>query len=63
MTIELRHAVAEFDSATAILSATEAALRGEPFPHLGQSAKQAFPVRMSWLLPRSPRRAAYAILG
>lgn len=63
MTIEPRHAVAEFDSATAILSATAAALRGAPFPHLGQSARRAFPVRMSWLLPTSPRRAAYAILG
>lgn len=56
-------AVASFDSATGMLRAISRALRGEAFPHLGQGAAQALPVRLSALLPTGLRRQAYARLG
>ncbi|SDS11028.1 hypothetical protein [Actinopolymorpha singaporensis] len=56
-------AVAAFDSASAMLRATTRALCGKDFPHLGQGAARALPVRMSRLLPVEQRRRMYAWSG
>lgn len=56
-------AVAAFDSASALLRATANALRGKDFPHVGQGALRAEPVRASWVLPAGLRRKAYSLIG
>jgi hypothetical protein len=53
-------AVADFDSASAMLRATAAALRGDTFPRLGRGQVAAAAVRASAMLPLSLRRWAYA---
>jgi hypothetical protein len=56
-------AVAAFDSASAMLGSTAAALQGRYFPHLGRGRVAAAAVRSSALLPGSVRRAAYSLAG
>ncbi|CAA9345609.1 MAG: hypothetical protein AVDCRST_MAG16-2043 [uncultured Frankineae bacterium] len=53
-------AVADFDSASAMLRATAAALHGRTFPRLGQGRLAGAAVRASAALPLPLRRAAYA---
>jgi hypothetical protein len=55
--------VASFDSASAMLSATERYLRGNDFAHLGQAAIKTLPVRASTLLPKKARQSVYAVAG
>lgn len=47
--------VASFDSATVLHAGLAAALRGQPFPHLGHSAAAAAAIRVGGRLPW-PRR-------
>jgi hypothetical protein len=56
-------AVAAFDSASAMLRSTAAALQGRDFPHLGRGRLPAAVVRASALLPGPARRAAYSVAG
>lgn len=58
-----RRAVAAFDSASAMLGATAAALHGRDFPRLGRGRLAATAVRSSAVLPGSVRRAAYSLAG
>jgi hypothetical protein len=55
--------VALFDSATAMVSALSAALRGETFPHLGSSALYGRAVRAAGRLPWPLLRQIYARIG
>jgi hypothetical protein len=55
--------VANFDSATGMVRALGAALRGEPFPALGESPLLKLPVRHANLLPWQLRRALYIFSG
>jgi hypothetical protein len=55
--------VASFDSASVLTAATSAALRGEPFPHLGQGAAAAVAVRVGGLLPWPLLRRLYTRIG
>jgi len=54
-------AVADFDSATALLFGLAKALRGKEFAYLGQSPVKATLVRASAVLPRDLRRKVYAV--
>ena len=56
-------AVAAFDSASAMLLSTAAALEGRDFPRLGQGRAPAAAVRASALLPDAARKAAYSLAG
>ena len=56
-------AVAEFDSATAMLAATARALRGEPFPRLGRGRSAALLAEAAGRLPLPLRQRAYAVSG
>lgn len=55
--------VASFDSATGLLGAISAALRGESFPRLGQSALQGAGVRTAGHLPWPVLRRIYTRMG
>lgn len=57
------HAIASFDSASAMLLASARSLRGQDFAHLGQSAVRALPVRASTLLPQRLRQEVYGVVG
>jgi hypothetical protein len=57
------HTVASFDSATALLRGLSAALRGEPFPHLGQGKLRAAAVRGAGSLPWPVLREFYTRAG
>ncbi|OZM76422.1 hypothetical protein [Pseudonocardia sp. MH-G8] len=46
-----RKVVASFDSATVLHAGLAAALRGQPFPHLGNSAFAAAGIRAAGRLP------------
>ena len=56
-------AVASFDSATGLLAAVGAALRGQPFPRLGQSRVRGRGVRAAGHLPWPVLRRLYARMG
>jgi hypothetical protein len=56
-------AVAAFDSASAMLRSTAAALHGQVFPRLGRGRLPAALVHASALLPGPVRRAAYSLAG
>ncbi|MGO1971746.1 MAG: hypothetical protein ACTH2Q_02200 [Propionibacteriaceae bacterium] len=56
-------AVASFDSATGLLAALGAALRGQPFPRLGQSRVRGGGVRAAGHLPWPVLRRLYARMG
>jgi hypothetical protein len=58
-----RDVVALFDSATVLHAALAAALRGEPFPHLGNSPLAAAAVRIGGRLPWSLVRRVYTRVG
>jgi hypothetical protein len=55
--------VALFDSATVLHAALSAALRGEPFPHLGNSAAAAAGVRAAGRLPWPVLKHLYTRVG
>ena len=55
--------VALFDSATALLAALSAALRGKPFPHIGQLGLYAPVVRAGGHLPWPLLRSIYTRIG
>ena len=55
--------VAAFDSATALLAALSASLRGRPFPHVGQSGLYAPLVRAGGHLPWPLLREIYIRIG
>ena len=55
--------VASFDSATVLHAGLAAALRGRPFPHLGNNAAAAVAVRVAGRLPWPILRALYTRLG
>jgi hypothetical protein len=57
------HTVASFDSASALLRAVAAALRGEPFPHLGQGRARAVAIRAAGRLPWPVLREVYTRSG
>jgi hypothetical protein len=61
--VDPSRAVADFDSASAFLRATAAALRGDRFRWLGQSRRQGLAVHASSGLPRRVRTAAYRYAG
>src|SRR5215210_586710 len=58
-----RDVVALFDSATVLHAALAAALRGEPFPHLGNSPLAAAAVRVGGRLPWPVVRRIYTRVG
>jgi hypothetical protein len=58
-----KRTVATFDSASALLRAVAAALRGEPFPHLGQSPTRAAVIRVAGQLPWTVLREFYTRSG
>jgi hypothetical protein len=58
-----RDVVALFDSATVLHAALAAALRGEPFPHLGNSPLAAAAVRAGGRLPWPVVRRVYTRVG
>src|SRR5918997_2259013 len=55
--------VASFDSATVLHAGLAAALRGQPFPHLGHSAGTAAAVRVGGRLPWPILRRLYSRIG
>jgi hypothetical protein len=55
--------IADFDSATAMLRATSAYLRGEDFPALGQARLLELPVRLANRLPLALRKQAFIFSG
>ena len=55
--------VANFDSATAMVRALGASLRGEPFSAMGESPLLKLPVRHADVLPWKLRRALYIFSG
>jgi hypothetical protein len=55
--------VASFDSATVLHAGLAAALRGQPFPHLGHSAGAAAAVRVGGKLPWPVLRRLYTRIG
>ncbi|MPY81087.1 MAG: hypothetical protein GEV04_22185 [Actinophytocola sp.] len=57
------HAVASFDSASAMLRATARGIRGESFDHLGRGPVRALPVKLSAALPGLARRRGFAVAG
>lgn len=56
-------AVAAFDSASAMLRSSAAALQGRDFPYLGRGRLPATAVRATALLPGAARRAVYSLAG
>jgi hypothetical protein len=56
--LDPRQVVASFDSASVLHAATVAALNGQPFPHLGNSALAGLAVRAAGRLPWSVLRAS-----
>ncbi len=62
-TADPRAVVASFDSASVLHASTAAALRGEPFPHLGQSPLSATAVRVAGRLPWPLLREIYTRIG
>jgi hypothetical protein len=58
-----RDVVALFDSATVLHGALAAALRGEPFPHLGNGPLAAAAVRVGGRLPWALVRRVYTRVG
>jgi hypothetical protein len=62
-TLKPSKVVASFDSATVLQAALAAALRGEAFPHLGQSPAAALAVRSAGRLPWPLLRQLYARIG
>ena len=58
-----RDVVALFDSATVLHGALAAALRGEPFPHLGNGQLAAAAVRVGGRLPWALVRRVYTRVG
>lgn len=62
-TVPAERAVAGFDSATATVRATAAALRGERFVNLGQGRSAGTPLRLSRWLPGSVRKQIYRVSG
>jgi hypothetical protein len=62
-TLKPAKVVASFDSATVLQAALAAALRGEAFPHLGQSSAAALAVRSAGRLPWPLLRQLYARIG
>jgi hypothetical protein len=58
-----QRAVAAFDSASAMLRSTAAALQGRDFPYLGRGRLAGAAVRSSALLPGSARCAVYSLAG
>jgi hypothetical protein len=55
--------VASFDSASVLHGATVAAINGQPFPHLGNSALAGLAVRTASQLPWSVLRGVYTRIG
>jgi hypothetical protein len=55
--------VASFDSATVLHGGLAAALRGQPFPHLGNSASAAAAIRIGGRLPWPILRRLYTRIG
>ncbi|HMI35871.1 MAG TPA: hypothetical protein VK499_17360 [Propionibacteriaceae bacterium] len=55
--------VAAFDSASVLHAATVAALNGQPFPHLGSSARAGLAVRAASRLPWPLLRNVYTRIG
>ncbi|MGH3915204.1 MAG: hypothetical protein ACRDTC_17630, partial [Pseudonocardiaceae bacterium] len=55
--------VASFDSATVLHAGLAAALRGQPFPHLGHGAGAAAAVRVGGRLPWPALRRLYTRIG
>ncbi|MDQ3761398.1 MAG: hypothetical protein M3460_06770 [Actinomycetota bacterium] len=55
--------MASFDSATVLHAGLAAALRGQPFPHLGHSASAAAAVRVGGRLPWPLLRRLYTRIG
>jgi len=55
--------VASFDSASVLHAATVAALKGQPFPHLGSSSLAGLAVRAAGRLPWSLVRDLYTRIG
>jgi len=62
-TLKPTKVVASFDSATVLQAALAAALRGEPFPHLGHSSAAALAVRSAGRLPWPLLKQLYARIG
>lgn len=62
-TIDPDRAVAAFDSASAMHASVAAALRGESFPHLGQSRMTARATRIGGRMPWPILRRIYARFG
>jgi hypothetical protein len=62
-TLKPTKVVASFDSATVLQAALAAALRGEAFPHLGQSSAVALAVRSAGRLPWPLLRQLYSRIG
>ena len=61
--LEPSEVVASFDSASVLHAATAAALRGEPFPHLGSGRLMAAAVRVGGNLPWPVLRQIYTRIG
>src|SRR5690625_3132080 len=61
--LDPQDAIASFDSATALHGATAAALRGQPFSHLGNSALLGTVMRIGGRLPWPILRRLYARAG
>jgi hypothetical protein len=55
--------VASFDSATVMRASLAAALKGQPFPHLGHSSGAALAVRVGGRLPWPILRWVYTRIG
>ncbi|MFC0111262.1 hypothetical protein [Kibdelosporangium aridum] len=62
-TIKPADAIAAFDSASSMLSATARGLRDEPFDRLGRGRLFAATLRVANLLPRPVRQRLYAVAG
>lgn len=58
-----RNVVASFDSATVMRASLAAALKGQPFPHLGHSGGAALAVRVGGRLPWPILRWVYTRIG
>jgi len=61
--LDPQRVVASFDSASVLHAATVAALNGQPFPNLGNSAVAGLAVRVAGRLPWSILRGVYTRIG
>jgi hypothetical protein len=61
--LDPKQVVASFDSASVLHAATVAALNGQPFPQLGNSALAGLAVRAASQLPWSVLRGVYTRIG